>query len=60
MASSPDDPAYFGGYIGQNFLESAEALDLNLDDLEKLARNAVTASFLDEGGKANLMARIDH
>ena len=55
-----DDPAYFGGYIGQNFRESAEALDLDLDDLEKLARNAVAASFLDEGSKANLMARIDH
>lgn len=54
-----DDPAYFGGYIGQNFRESAEALGLEMDDLEKLARNAVTASFLDEGGKADLMARID-
>jgi adenosine deaminase len=54
-----DDPAYFGGYIGQNFRESAEALNLDLNDLGKLARNAVTASFLDEGGKADLMARID-
>ena len=54
-----DDPAYFGGYIGQNFRETAEALNLDLDDLEKLARNAVTASFLDENGKANLMALID-
>ena len=54
-----DDPAYFGGYIGQNFRETAEALNLDLGDLEKLARNAVTASFLDQSGKADLMARID-
>lgn len=54
-----DDPAYFGGYIGQNFLQSTEALKLDLDDLEALARNAVTASFLDEADKADLMTRID-
>ena len=54
-----DDPAYFGGYIGRNFLESARALNLNLDDLEKLARNAVTASFLDDGDKEDLMIQID-
>lgn len=55
-----DDPAYFGGYIGQNFRETAKALNLDLDDLEKLARNAVTASFLEDGGKKDLMSRIDH
>jgi len=55
-----DDPAYFGGYIGQNFLETAEALDLDLGDLEKLARNAVTASFLDEDRRKELMTGIDH
>jgi len=55
-----DDPAYFGGYIGQNFLETAEALDLDLGDLEKLARNAVTASFLDENRRKELMTGIDH
>ena len=55
-----DDPAYFGGYIGQNFRETAEALNLDLDDLEKLARNAVTASFLDDDRRKELMTRIDH
>lgn len=54
-----DDPAYFGGYIGQNFLQSTAALKLDLDDLETLARNAVIASFLDEAGKVDLMTRID-
>ncbi|WP_049727113.1 adenosine deaminase [Wenzhouxiangella marina] len=54
-----DDPAYFGGYIGQNFLETAEALKLGLDDIETLARNAVEASFLDDDGKQDLMIQID-
>ena len=54
-----DDPAYFGGYIGQNYLETAEALDLSLEDIEALARNAVKASFLDEGDREDLQIQID-
>jgi len=54
-----DDPAYFGGYIGQNLLETAAALDLSLRDIETLARNAVKASFLDEDGKQELQIQID-
>jgi adenosine deaminase len=54
-----DDPAYFGGYIGQNYLETAEALDLSLRDIETLARNAVKSSFLDEDGKQELQIQID-
>jgi len=54
-----DDPAYFGGYVGQNFLETATALNLGLEDLETLARNAVKASFLDDAAKEDLMIQID-
>lgn len=54
-----DDPAYFGGYVGQNFLETASALNLGLDDIETLARNAVKASFLDDASKEDLMIQID-
>lgn len=54
-----DDPAYFGGYVGQNFLETASALNLGLEDLETLARNAVKASFLDDAAKEDLMIQID-
>jgi len=54
-----DDPSYFGGYIGQNYLETAEALDLSLKDIETLARNAVKASFLDEGAQEDLQIQID-
>ncbi|MGY6553334.1 MAG: adenosine deaminase [Wenzhouxiangella sp.] len=54
-----DDPAYFGGYIGENFSATADALGLNLDDLERLARNAVQAAFLDAGRREDLMIEID-
>ncbi|MGY6631472.1 MAG: adenosine deaminase [Wenzhouxiangella sp.] len=55
-----DDPAYFGGYIGENFDATAQALTLSLDDIEQLARNAVTASFLDPDRQQDLMIEIDH
>ncbi len=54
-----DDPAYFGGYIGENFLRSTEALDLNADDIYILAKNAFTASFLGEKEKERYIAELD-
>lgn len=46
-----DDPAYFGGYIGRNYEQTAEALDLSDDQLVQLAKNSFTASFLPEAEK---------
>lgn len=43
-----DDPAYFGGYIGDNFLQAQQALALDTNQLQMLARNAFRASFLSE------------
>ena len=40
-----DDPAYFGGYINENYLAVAEALDLTREELEQLAKNSFEASF---------------
>ncbi|MDE3131927.1 MAG: adenosine deaminase [Acidobacteriota bacterium] len=40
-----DDPAYFGGYVADNYLAIQRALDLDLDTLAALARNSLTASF---------------
>ena len=53
-----DDPAYFGGYIGSNFEATAQALELDLDDLEQLARNAVEAAFVDDDRRRLLNAEI--
>ena len=41
-----DDPAYFGGYMNENFLAVAEALNLTRDDIVQLGRNAIEISFL--------------
>jgi len=47
-----DDPAYFGGYLAQNFLEAAEALELSRADLALLARNSLEASFVTDAERA--------
>jgi len=54
-----DDPAYFGGYIGENFLRTQQALDLNDADIHALARNAFTASFLSDSDKRRWIAEVD-
>jgi adenosine deaminase len=54
-----DDPAYFGGYVGANYLAAAEALGLDRDDLVQLARNSIEASFLDEAGRRDLLGELD-
>ena len=54
-----DDPAYFGGYIGENFLRTQQALNLNDADIHALARNAFTASFLSEADKQRHIAEVD-
>jgi adenosine deaminase len=42
-----DDPAYFGGYINENYMAAAQALNLTEKDIVQLAENSFTASFLD-------------
>ena len=54
-----DDPAYFGGYIGENFLQTQQALDLDAKQLHKLARNAFTASFLSPDDIARHLHAVD-
>jgi len=54
-----DDPAYFGGYMNQNFLATFEGLDLSADDAYTLARNSFEASFVSEQDKAAWVAQLD-
>ena len=54
-----DDPAYFGGYLGQNWIETAQALDLSRDELITLAKNSFTGSFLAPDEIARHLADID-
>lgn len=46
-----DDPAYFGGYIGRNFEQVSQALELSEDQIVQLAKNSFTGSFLPEAAK---------
>ena len=54
-----DDPAYFGGYILDNYVAVRDALGLTKDEIVTLARNSILGSFLPEDAKAGLLARID-
>ncbi len=54
-----DDPAYFGGYLGQNWIRTAEALGLSREDLLTLARNSFTGSFLPAEAVARHVADIE-
>jgi len=54
-----DDPAYFGGYLAQNWTETAQALDLTREELATLARNSFTGSFLTPAEIAARVAQVD-
>jgi adenosine deaminase len=54
-----DDPAYFGGYLGANWTQTAQALDLSREQLITLARNSFQGSFLPPDAVARHLADID-
>jgi adenosine deaminase len=54
-----DDPAYFGGYVGENLAGVAKALRLEDAALVQLARNSFEASFLDDAARAGYLAELD-
>ena len=54
-----DDPAYFGGYMTENFLATQAGLDLTLADLYQISRNAIEASFIGEDKKQLLRDDLD-
>ena len=54
-----DDPAYFGGYVDENFYAAQEGLHLSRDDVYQLTKNAFRASFLDVERKQRLLNELD-
>lgn len=55
-----DDPAYFGGYINQNFVELFEALpSLGAHEAYVLARNSFEASFIPAERRLELIGHLD-
>ena len=53
-----DDPAYFGGYLTQNYISCIEALDLSLEEVKQLVRNSFEYSFLSEPDKEKFLKMI--
>ncbi|MBY4677940.1 adenosine deaminase [Marinobacterium arenosum] len=54
-----DDPAYFGGYMTENFVALYEALGLSKTQAVQLSRNAFEVAFVSEPEKQALLARLD-
>lgn len=54
-----DDPAYFGGYMSENFVAVALALELTEHEIAALCKNAFLSSFLSEKEKLDHIQRID-
>jgi adenosine deaminase len=53
-----DDPAYFGGYINQNFVATQRALGLDAAQLRQLAENSFVASFASASDKRADLERL--
>ncbi len=53
-----DDPAYFGGYLNTNLIETSKALNLSLEEVKVLIQNSFKSSFLDEKSKNNWVNKI--
>ena len=54
-----DDPAYFGGYLNKNLIETSKALDLNINDIKTLILNSFKSSFLDDEKKNDWIKSIN-
>ena len=53
-----DDPAYFGGYLNTNLIETSKALNLSIEDIKVLIKNSFKSSFLDENSKNSWLNKI--
>lgn len=54
-----DDPAYFGGYMNENFVQTFAATGLDVGHAYQLARNSFEASFIDDSAKKRYIDRLD-
>jgi adenosine deaminase len=54
-----DDPAYFGGYLNDNYLAAQRALGLNRDEIQRLAANSFRAAFICEQERSRFLQELD-
>lgn len=58
VSVNSDDPAYFGGYVGDNYVGVHESLGIDRDGMVDLARNSILSSFLPERRKTELLSEL--
>ena len=54
-----DDPAYFGGYMNDNFVQTFAATGMTAEHAYKLARNSFEASFIEASAKQRYIGQLD-
>src|SRR3954467_1884210 len=54
-----DDPAYFGGYVNQNYRAVSDALKLDRDEIVTIVRNGIQASLMSAAEKDRALAGVD-
>jgi len=54
-----DDPAYFGGYLLENYVQTFAALDLQVKHAYQLAKNSLLASFAPEQDKKEWLVQLE-
>ena len=59
VAVNSDDPAYFGGYVQENYRAAAQALRLGRDEIAAIVRNGISGSLLPGPEKTTLIAEVD-
>jgi adenosine deaminase len=59
VSVNSDDPAYFGGYVGENYFVLYDDLGFGEQRLAMLAANSIESSFLDDTRKQELLAAIE-
>ncbi len=59
VSINSDDPAYFGGYVGDNYIETQKALGLSDATMAVIARNSLEATFLPASVKQTRLQELD-
>jgi adenine deaminase len=54
-----DDPAYFGGYVNDNYRALRQAIGLSRDETVAIARNSFVAAMMPQEEKARALAEFD-
>ena len=55
-----DDPAYFGGYMNENYTQIASALNLTKKQITQLAKNSFKSSLLPDVEKEEMIKQVEH